>query len=220
MSDMSRVLQDPKAVSTLCRIPAFLCFNLRLDAVQEDLEELLDMNLAAAILAQFRKPMPLQIQSPQMSVKSLDHRSRLLVSCYRALVQIVGGNARFAEVARILPHFPEPDIVFGNIGGNPVSVPEYITDPTILRPKRAPTGDWWVLIMSNRKSISINKKVIGIDGVKVRQLEALGFKPIVVPFTSIDSSTSAVQEIAKLLKIRDIHLPNVDNWSTDILRKL
>ena len=44
--------------------------------------------------------------------------------------------------------------MFGNIGGTPLSVPEYLTDPAVLRPKLAPPGDWRVLIMSNRKNFN------------------------------------------------------------------
>ena len=45
------------------------------------------------------------------------------------------GNERFVGVARILPQFPEPDLVIGNIAGSALTVPDYLTDPTILRPK-------------------------------------------------------------------------------------
>lgn len=132
VSDLDRVRTDPRVAGTLCRVPAFLCFNLRLDQVE--LERPMNMDLAAAILKLFRKKIPLQLSSPQMPVDSLDNRSRLLVYSYRALVKLMG-TERYSAVARILPQFPEPDIVFGSLAGTPVSVPEYITDPAILRPK-------------------------------------------------------------------------------------
>ncbi len=30
------------------------------------------------------------------------------------------GNEAYVQAVRILPHIPEPDIIFGNIGGIPV----------------------------------------------------------------------------------------------------
>jgi hypothetical protein len=37
----------------------------------------------------------------------------------RGLLKIVGDES-LAQVVRILPHLPEPDILFGNIGGMPI----------------------------------------------------------------------------------------------------
>ena len=132
LGDLSSIDQNIKLSSSLVRIPAFLTFNLRLDQVELDLE--LNMDLAASILSLFHKKIPLQIQTPQMSSDKLENRSKLLVNCYRGAVKILG-SPRFVGVGRILPHFHDPDIIFGNIGGTPVSIPEYLTDLSILRPK-------------------------------------------------------------------------------------
>ena len=42
-------------------------------------------------------------------------------SCYRALVRFMGSE-EYVGVTRILPHFTEPDLVFGNIAGNTAAV--------------------------------------------------------------------------------------------------
>ena len=49
LSDMSTLRSNRRYASTICRVPAFLCFNLRLDEI--DLEHSMSMDLAAAILA-------------------------------------------------------------------------------------------------------------------------------------------------------------------------
>jgi len=106
LADIPYIHSDRGSVaSTLCRVPGFLCFNARIDGIQVDRP--MDMNLAAAILALQRKPIPMQIQSPQMSMKNLDQRSRLLVNSYRSLLGIMGSE-RFVKVARILPQYQEP----------------------------------------------------------------------------------------------------------------
>ena len=42
-------------------------------------------------------------------------------SCYRALVRFMGSE-EYVGVTRILPHFTEPDLVFGNIAGNTAAI--------------------------------------------------------------------------------------------------
>ena len=132
LSEISCLSTNIKYSSTLARVPAFLTFNMRLDEVE--LDEGLNMDLAASILSFFHKKIPVQIHTPQMNIDKLENRSKLLVNSYRGALRILGSQ-RFVGVGRILPHFPEPDIIFGNIGGTPVAVPEYLTDPSILRPK-------------------------------------------------------------------------------------
>jgi hypothetical protein len=150
---------------TICRVAAALCFNMRIDEV--DIEHNMTMDTAAAFLALFYKKMPIQLHSPQMSLLDLDNRSRCIVNCYRGSVKFLGSE-RFCGVARLLPQFPDPDIVFGVLAGTPIAVPEYLTDPKILRPKRAPSGDWWVLVVANRKNLNSDKELIGEDAIKVR----------------------------------------------------
>ena len=52
------------------------------------------------------------------------------------------GSETYVGVSRLLPHFTEPDLVFGNIGGISLSVPSYLTSQEVLGPRPAPAGDW------------------------------------------------------------------------------
>lgn len=201
---------------TICRVAAALCFNMRIDEVEIDHN--MSMDTAAAILALFYKKMPMQLYSPQMSVQELDNRSRCIVNCYRGSIRFLGSE-RFCGVARLLPQFSEPDVVFGVLAGTPVQVPEYLTDPTILRPKRAPPGDWWVLVVANRKNLSSDQELIGADAIKVRQLKWLGFKPVVVPYSHLSSDTRAAKEIPRALRLEHVDMPNLDDGYMQETRK-
>ena len=150
---------------TICRVAAALCFNMRIDEVEIDHN--MSMDTAAAILALFYKKIPLQMHSPQMPTVNLETRSRCLVNCYRGLVQFLGSE-RFCGVGRLLPQYPEPDIVFGVLAGTPVQIPDYITDQSILRPKRAPPGDWWAIVVATRKNLNTDQELSGVDAAKVK----------------------------------------------------
>ena len=149
---------------TICRVAAALCFNMRIDEVEIDHN--MSMDTAAAILALFYKKIPLQMYSPQMPTKDLDTRSRCLVNCYRSLIKFLG-NERFCGVGRLLPQYPEPDIVFGVLAGTPCQIPDYLTDKSILRPKRAPPGDWWAIVVATKKSLNTDQELSGVDAAKV-----------------------------------------------------
>ena len=45
-------------------------------------------------------------------------------------------------MVRLLPHYDEPDLVFGNIGGNSLTVPASLWEGGALGPRRAPPGVW------------------------------------------------------------------------------
>ena len=66
-----------------------------------------------------------------------------LVTCYRGLARFLGSE-QYCRVVRVLPHFAEPDIVFGNIGGCCLTVPEGLWRTESLVPRPAPVGEWWV----------------------------------------------------------------------------
>jgi hypothetical protein len=42
------------------------------------------------------------------------------------------GNEAYVQAVRILPHIPEPDIIFGNIGGIPV---RWVSQPLLYEGK-------------------------------------------------------------------------------------
>eukprot|EP00088_Acartia_fossae_P070277 TRINITY_DN935_c0_g1_i2.p1 TRINITY_DN935_c0_g1~~TRINITY_DN935_c0_g1_i2.p1 ORF type:complete len:641 (+),score=106.59 TRINITY_DN935_c0_g1_i2:69-1991(+) len=202
--------------ATICQQSAALCFNMRIDKI--DCDHSMDMDTAAAILKLSYKKIPLQLHSPQMSISGLDYRSRQLVNCKRGLAHFLGSD-RFIGVARLLPHFPEPDLVFGVVAGTPTAVPDYLTDPEILRPKRGPPGEWWVLVMGTKNNMNSNKEVIGVDRVKVRQLKMLGFNPIVVPSSVLANESMAIREMPKIIGFENVYFPNLDDGYQHINRK-
>ena len=54
-------------------------------------------------------------------ISGLENRSKHLVICYRQLARYIGGE-KYCSVARILPQFPDPVIVFGTLAGTPMKV--------------------------------------------------------------------------------------------------
>jgi len=209
LADLSSLDTNSSYANIICQISGQLCFNMRLDEVEVD--HMMSMDTAAAILSLFYKKIPLQIYSPQMSLKGLENRSKHLVICYRQLVSYIGGE-KYCSVARILPQFPDPVIVFGTLAGTPMKPPEYFSDPNILRPKRAPIGDWYALVMANKKNLGSDNKIVGIDEIKVRQLKWLGFHPIVVPYSIF---LKGDKKISSILRFERVDFPNLDDGYID-----
>jgi len=213
LADLNTLETNPGFANVICQISAQLCFNMRMDEVEID--HMMSMDTAAAILALFYKKVPLQIYSPQMSLKGLENRSKHLVICYRQLARYIGGE-KYCSVARILPQFPDPVIVFGTLAGTPMKPPDYISDPHILRPKRAPIGDWFALVMANKKNLGNDNKIVGIDEIKVRQLKWLGFQPIIVPYSLF---LEGDKNISSILRFERVNFPNLDDGYIDTYRK-
>merc|ERR1712210_390709 len=81
------------------------------------------------------------------------------------------GSEQYCRVVRLLPHFDEPDIVFGNIGGITLTVPDNLWQEVADGPRPAPPGDWHVLVMGTRKSIDREGRVVGQDMAKLSPAE-------------------------------------------------
>ena len=158
--NLNLVLEDQDNVRTLLnsskrltalfsRIPAFLIQSLNLDTGETS-------TVPASLLANLSKAshrtLPMQLYSPAMDLRSLDLRMKQLVTCYRSLAKFLGSE-QYCRVVRLLPHFDEPDIVFGNIGGITLTVPDNLWQEVADGPRPAPPGDWHVLVMGTRKSI-------------------------------------------------------------------
>lgn len=47
--------------------------------------------------------------------------------------------------------------------------------------------------------------------VQVRQLKWLGFKPVVVPYSVLNSESMAASHIPRLLKLERVKMPNLDD---------
>ena len=113
----SIALNDRKTAALLTRIPAFISSNCRLEGTSSSSDQLLlDPEKTHFLCRSHHRDLPMQVFVPMMEIGSLDKRSRQIVMCHRALVKFMGTES-YVGLTRLLPHFTEPDLVFGNIGG-------------------------------------------------------------------------------------------------------
>jgi len=204
-----------KTIHIFTRIPAFISACYKIETGLKD--NLIESSRADLISKSQHKRLPMELYVPQMKTKNVDHRSKQLIKCFRALVRFMGSE-HYVGVTRILPHFTEADLVFGNIGGNCLTIPSYLTDTEFVGHRRAPPGDWWVLVVGTRKSHDLDGNVIGQEAAKLRQLEKLGYTPIVIPFVFLGHNT-VYKSLASLLKTENVSLPNLDDGMIERTRK-
>eukprot|EP00092_Neocalanus_flemingeri_P034348 GFUD01037355.1.p1 GENE.GFUD01037355.1~~GFUD01037355.1.p1 ORF type:complete len:642 (+),score=139.80 GFUD01037355.1:77-2002(+) len=205
-----------KTISVFTRIPAFISTCYRIETGVK--ENLIEPSRADILSKSQHRRLPMELHVPQMNTKNLDQRSKHLINCYRAMTRFMG-NEQYVGVTRILPHFSEPDLVFGNIGGNSLTIPSYLTDPEFVGFRRPPPGDWWVIVVGTRKSHDLAGNVIGQEAAKLRQLEKLGYTPIVIPNSDLGAPSTVIKSLAKLLKTENISLPNLDDGLRERNRK-
>jgi len=198
---------EGKHVSIFTRIPAFMYLSQVVDSGSDCHK--IDKTFITNLLSHFHKRLPIELFSPQLDVKNLESRTKQLVTVHRAMVKFMG-NEQYVKVSRILPHFEQPDIIFGNIGGISMSVPHYLTDPGYVGLKKPPPGDWWVLVVGSRKSQDLQGNIIGQEAAKVSQLKKLGFTPVVLLYKDMGNPNKIMQAIAKVLKTTEVNLPNID----------
>jgi len=199
---------EGKNLSIFTRIPAFMYLSQIVDLGIDSNK--VDKTFLRNLFSLFHKRLPIELYSPQLDVKKLEFRTKQLVIVYRAMVKFMG-NEQHVKAARILPHFEQPDIIFGNIGGMNMSVPHYITDPGYVGLKKPPPGDWWVLVVGSRKSQDLQGNIIGQEAAKVSQLKKLGYTPVVLLYKDIGNPSQIMQAIARVLKSSDVTLPNIDD---------
>jgi len=204
-----------KTISVFTRIPAFISTCYRIETGEKD--NLIEPNIVDVFNKTQHKRLPLQLNVPQMSIKTLDKRSKQLINCHKTLVHFFGTEL-YVGVTRILPHFSEPDLVFGNIGGNSLTIPTWLTDPEFIGFRRPPPGDWWVLVIGTKKSHDLAGNVVGQEAAKLKQLEKLGYKPFVISHNDLGSPTRVIDSLVKLLKSNDIG-PNLDDGIREKHRK-
>jgi hypothetical protein len=207
VKETSALLQDRNLSDRFTRIPSFLYNSWEVESGQKigKVDPVFLQNLTNS----FHKRLPIELYSPQLDIKDLEHRNKHLVNVYRAMVKFMG-NEQHVKPTRLLPHFEQPDIVFGNIGGMSMTVPKYLTDPDCLGVRRAPPGDWWVLVLAARKHLDAENRVIGQEALKVKQLSKLGYNPVVIPLSKI-SHGSLMRTLTEVLKTTDVDLPNLDD---------
>ena len=208
--------ESNKFISSFTRIPAFISSGYNIDTGNKD--NLIEKERLAILLKSQHKRLPIELFAPQMSTRNLDKRSKQLINCYRALVKFMG-TEHYVGVTRILPHFTEPDLVFGNIGGNCLTIPGWLTDPDFAGYRKPPPGDWWAVIIGTRKTHDLAGNIIGQEAAKVRQIKALGYSPIVIPYADLGNTGQSMNSLARLLKTEHVSLPNLDDGMRETKRK-
>ena len=213
--DMRHERNSSKTISVFTRIPAFISTSCSVDT---EMEVGMEREREDFLLRSQHRQLPMELFVPQMETRQLDHRSRQMINCYRALVHFMGGE-QFVGVTRVLPHFTEPDLVFGNIGGICMTVPGQLAGREVAPgPILPPPGDWWVMVMGTRKSHDRAGNLVGQEAAKLRQLKKLGYSAIVIPYFELNSNTVA-KSIAKHLKTENVSLPNLDDGKRSKSRK-
>jgi len=201
-----------KLVSVFSRIPAFMYSSHLVETGEQDqvAQGQVSPSLLSQIHEHFHKPLPMQLYSPAMGTKGLDLRTKQLLSCYRTMAKFLGSE-QHVRATRLLPHFVEPDLVFGNIGGICLTVPGSLWEGGVEGPRPAPPGDWHVLVIGTRKSTDRAGTVVGQEASKLSQLTKLGYTPVLLPFTALANPSSILSSIHTLLRTTDVTMPNIDD---------
>lgn len=172
------------------RLAATLGSNVSVDQADSfNASDLIRPELAARLLGASPKDPPLE-NTPW---EDLSRADRSLVLLKKSLDLHFGGRG-YCALVRLLPHFPQPFLVLGNMSGNKVAVPkELLSGPS----RRAPEiGAWYVLLPSKRQAFNAQKtnrqcllgpvsplpcRLTSVQGigpnerVRARQLRSLGF---------------------------------------------
>jgi hypothetical protein len=84
---------------------------------------------------------------------ALTRRQQLIYAVYRGLLSALDSDA-YLRIVHVLPHFQEPDIIFGHIAGNKISVPLSLLEAPEYDIKPSPdVGDWTVISVDAPSSI-------------------------------------------------------------------
>jgi len=196
-------LNKNKTISIFTRLPAFITGSFHVDNKPSEDIQLLQKRTNVISKHHHKKTFPMALYVPQMNTKELDTRSRQLISCYRILSKFMGDET-YVGVTRILSHFSEPDLVFGNIGGISLTIPKYLTDPDQVGVRKPPAGDWWVLVIGTRKSHDLYGNLIGQEASKIRQLRTLGYNPVIIPYKDLVNPKHVAKSLEKLLKTENV----------------
>ena len=115
----------------------------------------------------------------------LSRRQQLVYAVYKGLVAGLGDDS-YLKIVHILPHFKEPDIVFGHIAGNKITFPTFLSDLPEYEIKPAPDiGEWTVISVDAPSSTARDLNELASTGEyapehanpeRHRQLMRLGYQ--------------------------------------------
>ena len=107
------------------------------------LDELRIKRLVSLNLSKF--PVVLYEKTQLPATITVSRRQKLLHAVHKGLLEALESE-RYLKIVHILPHFQEPDIVFGHIAGNMISIPSSFSEVPIYDVKPAPEfGEWTVI---------------------------------------------------------------------------
>ena len=123
----------------------------------------------------------------------LSRRQQLIYAVYRGLLTALDSDD-YLRIVHVLPHFQEPDIIFGHIAGNKISVPLSLLEASEYDIKPSPdTGEWTVISVDAPSSIGRDLGELAsttefspqhANPERHRQLRKLGYQ--IYPLTARD----------------------------------
>ena len=123
----------------------------------------------------------------------LSRRQQLVYAVYRGLLTALDSED-YLRIVHVLPHFQEPDIIFGHIAGNKISVPLSLLEAAEYDIKPAPDiGEWTVISVDAPSSIGRDLGELAsttefspqhANPERHRQLRKLGYQ--IYPLTARD----------------------------------
>ena len=166
---LGRTPDEPADFKRISRFLIELNTNLAFDRRSESG---LDPRIARQLVRNVRIPIPQEAFIPQMRInpKTVMPRMRNLVNFKRKLDKYFESEG-YCALVHLLPHFPEPDLVFGHIAGQKIRVPRQLKDEpeSPEEPVRAPEIGEWLVLNSDRGTKGVNQLN------KKKCLEQLGF---------------------------------------------
>lgn len=118
--------------------------------------------------------------------KKLSATDQILLEVISAAISVLGGREK-VHLGHLIPHRERADIVYGICaGGSAVDIPPSFCNleiGTCKRPPDVPNTKWYCIVVGGWNSyIRILNKPVGSMSSKLRHLQLLGYKPVVVPW--------------------------------------
>ena len=172
-------------------------FTRLISAMDRTIKIYLDRDVAKELLLNDEKIKPMillnQSKVPAIFYKktklpatiNLTRRQQLVHAVYKGLLAGLEHES-YLKIVHILPHFQEPDIVFGHIAGNIITYPSSMSEMPDYEVKPAPEiGEWTVISVDSPSSTARDLKELAKTGEyspehanpeRHRQLMRLGYQ--------------------------------------------
>ncbi len=175
---------------------------------------------STAVRALLQERVPLEAHSPQMKLDRLGFRQASAVRAKRVVCNHTDGEG-YCELLHLLPHYPEPDLLCGNIGGIAIRVPPDLTTmpPTAMKP--APEVGYWTVLSLDSEfgPLDLRKKSIHPQEQNQQQ------PPIPAPWFVSGRGINKHVKHAQLKKlgyevVSVVRVPRAESELTDVIEKV